>query len=155
MCSFLLMSPMERYDLPGSVHISSCPEYFYLAFSDTVSSLEDILPSLVMPIWFLIWWQVNNEHTWLGVFKALLVARGFWGALSLQHEDLENNKLHKTISLALAVGPGGKGLGIGFPAVWNMCNTELFYSDRENAKCPHRQTFPGVCYFGKTVVGYL
>lgn len=67
-------------------------QYFYLAFSDTVSSLEDILPSLVMPIWFLIWWQVNDEHTRLGMFKSFLVARGFGGALSLQHEDLENNK---------------------------------------------------------------
>lgn len=58
-----------------------------------------------MPIWFLIWWQVNDEHARLGVFKPFLVARGLWGALSLQHEDLENNKLHETISLALALGP--------------------------------------------------
>lgn len=56
-----------------------------------------------MPIWFLIWWQVNDEHARLGMFKPFLVARGLWGALSLQHEDLEN-KLHETISLALALG---------------------------------------------------
>lgn len=130
-------------------------QYFYFAFIDTVSSLEDILPSLVMPIWFLIWWQVNDEHTWLGVFKPLLVARGFWGALSLQHEDLENNKLHKTISLALDMGPGRGAVAIGFSAVWNVCHTELFYSDRENTRYPPRQTFPGACYFGKTAMGYL
>lgn len=60
-----------------------------------------------MPIWFLIWWQVNDEHARLGMFKPFLVARGLWGALSLQHEDLENNKLHETISLALALGSWG------------------------------------------------
>lgn len=79
-------------------------QYFYLAFIDIVPSMEDILPSLVMPIWFLIWWQINDEHTRLGMFKPFLVARGFWGALSLQHEDLENKKLHKNNQFSTCSG---------------------------------------------------
>lgn len=67
------------------------------------------------------------------MFKSFLVARGLWGALGLQHEDLKTNKLHKTNSLAFALGPCWR-LRKGFPALWKICYDDLFYSDGDNAR---------------------
>lgn len=116
--------PAERHSLCS--HLCQPDDNFTL-LSITVFSWEDILPSLGMPIWFLIWWQVNDKHTWLGMFEPFLVARGLWGALSLQHEDLENDKLHKTIRFSMCSG-SIEGLTAEFHELWKIYDN-LFYND--------------------------
>ncbi|KAF2974474.1 hypothetical protein EK904_010034 [Melospiza melodia maxima] len=76
---------------------------------DTVSSLEDILPSLVMPIWFLIWWQVNDEHTRLGMFKPFLVARVFVNFSESYYQTIDVS-LVMTKSLPVRVAGTGQSM---------------------------------------------
>lgn len=49
-------------------------------------------PLLSVPVGLVVWRQLDDEHAGLGVLQTLLVVGRLGGALSVQHEDLDNHR---------------------------------------------------------------